>query len=343
MKPTIEGFSQSQLISHNLDLTDAQLLRWFADSAPTLQSIIHDNAQFFLVSYEDIQAKLPILAIQTKTIGRRFTKLADEGILDKTILRFGTRGTKVFYRLGEKYSAIAFGKSDASNETWSSNQRILKASDQDVQGIPEAHDEVVQQNNAAKSDEIQENSLQNSSCVLKSPSSFSKDSSIPIVKKDTPYSPPRKEADAGGGFDFSQFSPVEVAAIEDWLAYKTERRQTYKAVGLKMLLKLCLRLSAADILVKQIEQSIAANYQGIVEPKHLPAATHAKVDNDNPFANPTMDMFHIPEGVNLAGFSTSKNQSTGVVKSSGERSNGVANDLFRVSAPSKSVMSAYYV
>lgn len=300
MKNTIEGFSQSQLISHNLDHTDAQLLRWFADSSPTLQSIIHDNAQFFLVSYDAIQAELPILAIQTKTIARRFTKLAEEGILDKTILRFGKRGTQVYYRLGQKYPALVFGKSEASNEMCSQNQGSLKASDQGLQGIPEAHDGVVQQNNAAKTNEIQENSLQNTSKALKVPSSFSKDSSLPIVKKDTPYSPPRKEADAGGGFDFSQFSPVEVAAIEDWLAYKTERRQTYKAVGLKMLLKLCLRLSAADVLVKQIEQSIAANWQGIVEPKHLPAATHAKVDNDNPFANPTMDMFHIPEGVVLA-------------------------------------------
>lgn len=57
------------------------------------------------------------------------------------------------------------------------------------------------------------------------------------------------------------FLPV----VEEWLAYKRERKQTYKVIGFKKFYGKLRQLSGGDALVARqiIEQSMANNYSGI--------------------------------------------------------------------------------
>lgn len=57
--------------------------------------------------------------------------------------------------------------------------------------------------------------------------------------------------------------------METWLAYKKEKRQTYKTRGLSVLKKKILELSGgnADLARKIIEQSMANGWSGLFEYK----------------------------------------------------------------------------
>lgn len=63
------------------------------------------------------------------------------------------------------------------------------------------------------------------------------------------------------------FPPVLAEAFSDWLAYKKERRETYKETGLRNLTSQ-IRSAAgeygAEAVAKVIRTSIASGYQGIV-------------------------------------------------------------------------------
>lgn len=60
--------------------------------------------------------------------------------------------------------------------------------------------------------------------------------------------------------------PDVVRAVADWLAYKTERRETYTKTGQAGLVKKLAALGP-DRAIAAIENSIASNYAGIFEPK----------------------------------------------------------------------------
>ena len=63
------------------------------------------------------------------------------------------------------------------------------------------------------------------------------------------------------------FPPVLAEAFSDWLAYKKERRETYKETGLKNLssqIRSAAGEYGAEAVAKVIRTSIASNYQGIV-------------------------------------------------------------------------------
>lgn len=54
--------------------------------------------------------------------------------------------------------------------------------------------------------------------------------------------------------------------VRDWLEYKREKRQNYKAVGLKTLLGQIKRYAERygdDAMIELIRDSMASNYQGI--------------------------------------------------------------------------------
>lgn len=63
------------------------------------------------------------------------------------------------------------------------------------------------------------------------------------------------------------FSPDLESAVNDWLAYKQERREAYKPTGLKSLLTQ-IKKAAAEYgdaaVIEIIRQSMSANYMGIV-------------------------------------------------------------------------------
>lgn len=63
------------------------------------------------------------------------------------------------------------------------------------------------------------------------------------------------------------FSPDLESSVNDWLAYKQERREAYKPTGLKSLLTQ-IKKAAAEYgdaaVIEIIRQSMSANYMGIV-------------------------------------------------------------------------------
>lgn len=63
------------------------------------------------------------------------------------------------------------------------------------------------------------------------------------------------------------FPPELESAVNDWLAYKQERREAYKPTGLKSLLTQIKKAAAEHgdaAVVEVIRQSMGANYMGIV-------------------------------------------------------------------------------
>lgn len=63
------------------------------------------------------------------------------------------------------------------------------------------------------------------------------------------------------------FSPELESAVNDWLAYKRERREAYKPTGLKSLLTQIKKAASEHgdaAIVEVIRQSMSANYMGIV-------------------------------------------------------------------------------
>lgn len=70
-------------------------------------------------------------------------------------------------------------------------------------------------------------------------------------------------------FDFSttNFSPALVATVENWLRYKSERREAYKPTGLQSLMAKIKNEASQygeQAVMNVITESMAANYQGIV-------------------------------------------------------------------------------
>ena len=82
------------------------------------------------------------------------------------------------------------------------------------------------------------------------------------TKSITPPTPSQGEAG-----EFDGMSEALVAAVQDWLAYKAEKRQGYKATGRRNLLAE-IRDNAGTYgdaaVIAVIRQSMAANYQGIL-------------------------------------------------------------------------------
>lgn len=67
--------------------------------------------------------------------------------------------------------------------------------------------------------------------------------------------------------ELSGYSKELFEAINDWIAYKAEKRQSYKPTGLKSLvtqIKNAANQYGEHAVIKVIKDSMAANYQGIV-------------------------------------------------------------------------------
>jgi len=58
-----------------------------------------------------------------------------------------------------------------------------------------------------------------------------------------------------------------MAAVETWLAYKSERRQGYKRIGLSKALDAWANDFTASTFPAAVNHSIANNYQGIFAPR----------------------------------------------------------------------------
>ena len=85
------------------------------------------------------------------------------------------------------------------------------------------------------------------------------------------------------------FSPELEAAVNDWLAYKRERREAYKPVGLKALLTQIKNAALANgdaAVAAVIRQSMSSGYKGIVFDRLERAASKPK---PKPNSKPAME------------------------------------------------------
>ena len=72
-----------------------------------------------------------------------------------------------------------------------------------------------------------------------------------------------------------------LSALETWLAYKTERKQGYKRIGLSEALKSWSKEFNKDTFPSAVTNSIANNYQGLFAPRAaLPIQTSHKKEID---------------------------------------------------------------
>ena len=88
-----------------------------------------------------------------------------------------------------------------------------------------------------------------------------KEKEIEIEIENESYTPPTPS------FSDLSFSPELEAAVNEWLAYKRERREAYKPTGLKSLLTQIKKAAAEHgdaAVIEIIRQSMSANYMGIV-------------------------------------------------------------------------------
>lgn len=69
--------------------------------------------------------------------------------------------------------------------------------------------------------------------------------------------------------DFLTDSPKMNEVIKTWIAYKKEKKQSYKPIGLRTLVRKLVRLSDndPDVARQIVEQSIMNNYSGLFELK----------------------------------------------------------------------------
>lgn len=88
------------------------------------------------------------------------------------------------------------------------------------------------------------------------------------------------------GYDLSDFQSEEPSqdeyplqeALNTWLAYKKERKQTYKPRGLAMLKKRLMQLSGGNpaYAAEIVEFSISNNYAGLFAPNNNNARSYAR-------------------------------------------------------------------
>lgn len=115
-------------------------------------------------------------------------------------------------------------------------------------------------------DNNNDNNSSNNSPITDSPTMNSSPINSPIITE-TPLSPRRgnQKLDLDLSFIASSFRP----AIDIWLEYKKERKQSYKQKGLEALYHKLVNLSNGDphTAMLIVEQSMANNYQGLFELK----------------------------------------------------------------------------
>ena len=105
MKYNILGYNQQGAADMNLKVEDLHILRWFADFKPKMKTIIHNNKEYYWLSYKAILEDLPILNIGVRRLAGRMKNLVDLGILEVHLVKH-SNGTSTFYRFGDKYKNL---------------------------------------------------------------------------------------------------------------------------------------------------------------------------------------------------------------------------------------------
>jgi hypothetical protein len=230
MKYTVMGFSQPKLVELGLDLSDALILRWFVDFYATgrMHKIIAPSGETFVqVSYKAMIEDIPIIGVGSpNNLRRRMSKLVEAGVMEHYTFRSG--GTFSCYRLTEAYESLVSGPDTAS--VGGTPQKAEGYAPKGVGGTPQKAEQ-------------------------KNPSINN-----PSTKSDIPPTPSR------GNCDFEALMidlPEERKIIlREWLAYKRERRQTYKPIGFKKLLASTTNATDASLRMA-VDKSIRSNWSGL--------------------------------------------------------------------------------
>ena len=89
------------------------------------------------------------------------------------------------------------------------------------------------------------------------------------------------------------FSVSMIATVENWLRYKTERRDAYKPTGLQSLITKIqneVKIHGEQAVIKVITDSMASNYQGIVWDRLQQQANRRGGGNGFQTSNPFMEI-----------------------------------------------------
>jgi hypothetical protein len=118
MKFNIFNYSQKGAISLKLDLKDLLILDWFQTFQPRMSKIIHENEQYYWVSYEKVLEDIPILEITTaKGLYKRLQNLCEVGIL-KHYTKTTNAGSYSYYLITDMIKILISSESSfASSES----------------------------------------------------------------------------------------------------------------------------------------------------------------------------------------------------------------------------------
>ena len=119
----------------------------------------------------------------------------------------------------------------------------------------------------------------------------------------TPPDPPEEKGKKGrkkaeivqpvADYSNTDFSVSMIATVENWLRYKTERRDAYKPTGLQSLISKIqneVRIHGEQAVIKVITDSMASNYQGIVWDRLQQQANRRVGGNGFQTSNPFMEI-----------------------------------------------------
>lgn len=106
MKFTVAGFQQQAFIDLGLDTKDIFILGYLRDfiASNSMYSEIVDGDKYYWVEYTALIDELPILELNTVSIGRRFKKYEEIGVCKKYVKKKG--GTYTFITPGDNFKKL---------------------------------------------------------------------------------------------------------------------------------------------------------------------------------------------------------------------------------------------
>lgn len=117
-----------------------------------------------------------------------------------------------------------------------------------------------------------------------------KGNKAPADEPPSPTPAPASETKPTKAIDFGTLSPRMISAVEKWLQYKKERRESYKPTGLQAMISQIennVALYGEDAVIGLIAECMASNWRGIIfdRLKNQPQAPRSQsgFETSNPF------------------------------------------------------------
>jgi hypothetical protein len=236
MKYNICGFSQTELIKHGLDHSDALILQEIKDFYASGRMVTRDidGKEYFWVKYKMLIDSLPVLGIKSRdAIYRRLMKMVACGVLEhQTVKR---NGTYSYFRFGKSMPALLWS-GGATSEPTGYGSNTTRGTDE------KSEQKTLLTNNPSNKD---------TTAVAGAP--------VLEEKENKPVQSPL----------LSQLKDVSSArreAFEDWLEYKKELKNAYKPKGFATLVKQWSKFSD-DEFRYAVDRSMANGWKGLFVPE----------------------------------------------------------------------------